>query len=428
MRAALPIRTGALYAAGDVGTSLTSLCLGFFWLYFLIDVAGLPPLEAGLVQGSGYVVSAAVTLAAGAWLDRHPGKRVRTGVIAGAGTGMAISFALVWIVPPLPAWRAPWYLVCSWAFHAQFAFVYLEYLSIARRVTAAGSDRVQLNGWRFTVTMILTLALLAFHASTDGVWPIGTRLRVLGTLVAIVAAVSSVICGIGFRDAPPLPDTDAAASRAPWRDLAASRVLWWSVGANLAVWFVVQTALVLTVFLSAAAGVNHASVLLTLQGSAAAAMILVGLAARRVSADVLLTLAMALCWAGAVLWLPTRAMPTPFLAAAGVGAGIGAATVLTWTRVSDALDRYAAERRDRADARLYAGLVVLRDLVAATIPPVATAAMTHMSGPVVTTGAGAAALLLLNVSIAAIVLIALQMPAARPAGGAGTAAAPTRPA
>ncbi len=428
MRPALPLRTGALYAAGDVGTSLTSLCLGFFWLYFLIEVAGLPPLEAGLVQGSGFVLSALVTLTAGAWLDRHRRRHLRAGLIAGAGTGLAICFALLWVVPQAARWRALWYVLFSWAFHAQFAFVYLEYLSIAGRVAAPGPVRVQLNSWRFAVTMILALALLAFHASTDGVWPIGTRLRVLGTIVAIAAAVSSLICGIGFRGAAPWRDADPAPAPVSWRALAGSRLLWWAVGANLAVWFVVQTALVLTVFLSAAAGVNHASVLLVLQGSAGAATIVVGFAAHRASDNAGLRLAIALCWIGSVLWLLGTRIPTPFVAAVFIGAGVGGATVLTWTRVPDALDRYAAEHGARVDARLYAGLTVLRDLVAAIVPPLATAALAGTPAGGMPSGPGAAVLLVVNVSIAAAVLTAMRTPAARPAASGGTAGAPTSPA
>jgi hypothetical protein len=47
-----------LYAAGDIGTA----CLAFYWLYFLIEVAGLPILEAGLIHASGYAVSAGANL------------------------------------------------------------------------------------------------------------------------------------------------------------------------------------------------------------------------------------------------------------------------------------------------------------------------------------------------------------------------------
>jgi Na+/melibiose symporter-like transporter len=93
-----------LYAAGDVGPSLTSLCIAF---YFLIEVAGIPVVEAGAIHASGYVVSAFANIWAGHYLDRQQQSAARRAVfVAGLGVTMSLCFVLLWLVAFSGAGRA----------------------------------------------------------------------------------------------------------------------------------------------------------------------------------------------------------------------------------------------------------------------------------------------------------------------------------
>jgi GPH family glycoside/pentoside/hexuronide:cation symporter len=48
----LPVWRKLGYAVGELGDSLAFNTISFYLLYYLINVAGLPPLEAGLLAAS----------------------------------------------------------------------------------------------------------------------------------------------------------------------------------------------------------------------------------------------------------------------------------------------------------------------------------------------------------------------------------------
>lgn len=426
MRHVVPLRTALSYAAGDIAPSLTSLCLSLFWLYFLIQVAGITPLHAGVIHGSGFVFSAAANLWAGQWLDRHVrSPRASLRLIAGSGVAQAVTFTFLWTVPPVRAWREAWYLAWSWLYHVLFAFAYLPYISLTAFITPRERARVDLNSWRLGSTMLLSVLLLVAYSASDGVWPIDRRLLMLGIAVSILVITGSVTCSLGLRNA--VNDTAIDAGRTlsgpPRRiPIIRSRVLWWAIAGNLAVWFIVQSVLVLTIFLCAAAGVDDAMVMLVLQLSVIAAALLVTLAVRRWRPETLLRGSAVLWCVGSLLWLDLR---TPVAAAMCLGFGLGAATVLTWARMPDALDRHAAAAGARVDARAYAALTVLRDLVSAVVPVLAAFALGR--NPVGSVASGnASAMLLVGVAVVnASVLIAVRLPASIRAGGDDRAAAPS---
>lgn len=403
----LSLRRGLLYAAGDIGPSITSLCLAFYWLYFLIEVAAIPTLRAGLIHASGYVFSAFASLWAGDRLDRrfHDAEG-RCRLIAGLGFALALSFFLLWTVPEIGAWKTLWYLALSWLFHLLFALVYLAYLSLTPALAASDKERVDLNSYRFGGTMLLTLTVLGLHSATEGIWSMPQRLLALGGAVALLAALGSMLCGVGLKKS--LGATPLHASTAPvsWGAVIRSRVLWSAVGGNLAVWFMVQTVMVLTIFLCKAAKVSDARILLLMQFCIILSAVVTSVASRRWSPDRVIAAAAVLWCVGAVCWWNGAA---PLLAAMLLGLGLGAATVISWAKVPDALDRFAESASARADARAYAGLTVLRDLVSAVVPLLATLAMDGLPVGSPQAGKMAAGLLVLTAVCAALALPMLQL-------------------
>src|SRR5579883_1220022 len=246
------LRLGLLYAAGDAGASLTTRCLAFYWMYFLVEVARLPVLWAGVIHGSGYVFSAGATLWTAEFLDRRVhAVAARCGLIVVAGIGLAATFALLW-VPLSGIWRPFWFLLLSWLFHLTFALSYLPYLSLTPLLASTEKGRVQLNSYRFGGSMLLALIVLGLQVSTEHILPTAQRLLLLGVAVALLVAVGAAVCGVGLRRALGGMQVAVPSERAtPWGVLCRARILWWAIGGNLAVWFMTQTVLVLTAFLCA---------------------------------------------------------------------------------------------------------------------------------------------------------------------------------
>jgi GPH family glycoside/pentoside/hexuronide:cation symporter len=391
-------RLGLFYAAGDAGFSLTSLCLGFYWLYFLIEIARVPVLWAGVIHGSGYLFSAGATFWAADVLDRRVRSvAARCRLIVVAGICLAASFALIWL-PLSGTWRAFWFLLVSWVFHLAFALAYLPYLALTRLLASTEKARVQLNSYRFGGSMLLALLVLGLHVSTENILSTPQRLLLLGGTVALIVAAGSSICGIGLRRSLGTTPADVPSEQAtPWIILCRARMVWWAVGGNLAVWFMVQTAMVLTAFLSAAAGLSNARISLLMQIFLIVAIIFTGFASARWGASRMMAAAGVLWCLGAVFWWNAIA---PLAAAMLLGFGLGVATVISWARIPEALERFSESMSGRPDARAYAGLTVLRDLTSAAVPVLAAVALNS--------GGGAAALLIVSGLGSAIVLLLLQ--------------------
>jgi GPH family glycoside/pentoside/hexuronide:cation symporter len=358
-------RIGLIYAAGDIGPSLTSMCLAFYWLYFLITVGQIPPATAGAIHASGFVLSAVANLLAGHVLDGHvPEAARRARLIALFGCLTALAFALLWVVPAGGDTLVIWYLLASWAFHLFFSVVYLSYLSFAPLLGGTGNDQVDLSTYRFAGTMVLSLVMLGLYAGSEGWLPVGRRLEVLGGLVAIAGTVGALACGLMLSRLFSKRSIVARGGTMPWAALLGARGLWRGVGINLAVWLMVQTTLVLTAFLCAGARVVDGPILFVLQLSVIAGAVLASIGTRRRPVGLIFGWAL-VCWcAGALLWR----VPMPQPAAILLGLGLGAATVLSWAAVNRSVALLSAHTGQRAEARAFAGLTVLRDMVSAIVP------------------------------------------------------------
>src|SRR5690606_493674 len=143
---------------------------------------------------------------------------------------------------------------------------------------------------------------------------------------------------------------------------------------------------------------------------------------RRLGAEALLALA-ALTWClGALLWWQAAA---PLLAAMLLGLGLGGGTVLSWARLPLALDRFASAAGARVDARTYAGLTVLRDLVSALVPLLPALALQGREVGSTAAGQVAAAILISAALGSALLLLMLQR---LRTADADTARAPKQPA
>jgi GPH family glycoside/pentoside/hexuronide:cation symporter len=363
----LSFTSGILFAAGDIGPSLTSVCLAFYWLYFLIEIAGISKLTAGLIYGSGYFLSAFASIGTGPWLDRNlPDMGSRCRLVAFAGPGMATAFAAVWLTPFSDQGRILWYLGWSWLFHLLFAAVYLAYLSLGTAICQNKEDRVVLNSFRFGGTMLLTLAVLGLHRLSEGIWPNDLRLLALAVMVAIMSAAGAVICATGLKrrlQAQTIYQLEK--EKISFGSLFSSRLFWWAAGGNLAVWLAVQTTLVLTIFLCATAGASDATVLVILQLCIIAASIFCTLAIRRFSQNRLFAAAVIIWNAGAIFWWNSA---SPFSATMLLGFGLGIGTVLSWARIPEALELMASGRQLRIDASFYAALTLMRDFISAIVP------------------------------------------------------------
>jgi Na+/melibiose symporter-like transporter len=105
-------------------------------------------------------------------------------------------------------------------------------------------------------------------------------------------------------------------------------------------------------------------VLLVLQFATIISAAGTSIATRRWAAAPLMAVAAAFWCSGALLWL--FAMPFPAVVLLGIGLGSG--TVLSWAEVARTIAELSLDVSSRVEARAYAALTALRDLVSAIVP------------------------------------------------------------
>ena len=97
----LPLRSKLLFSTGDLSTSIPLAILMFFQLYFLTDVAGLPPALAAWAVGIGRLWDAVNDPLFGLISDRIRSRWGRRRVLLLFGAvPLGVSFTLMWLVPP----------------------------------------------------------------------------------------------------------------------------------------------------------------------------------------------------------------------------------------------------------------------------------------------------------------------------------------
>jgi Na+/melibiose symporter-like transporter len=167
----------------------------------------------------------------------------------------------------------------------------------------------------------------------------------------------------------------------------------------------VQTVMVLTIFLCAAAGISDAQILLLMQVCIIVAVSLTTLATRRWTSPRVMVLAAALWCLGAICWWNSFA---PVAAAILLGFGLGTATVISWAGMPAALERFSESSSGGAAARAYAGLTVLRDLTSSVVPVLTTLTLNGRQLGSIDAGHKAAGLLIVTGLSAALALFLLQ--------------------
>ena len=137
------IRLG--YGIADFGASLSYTAINTWLLFFLVNVAELSPLRAGMAFVTGRVVDAALDPIMGAWLDRARGRVRRTALVGWGAIPLGVSFMLLWAVPPDRFWLA---LAALLAFSVLYTLVQVPYMALTPDLAPDYDARTDLTGWR----------------------------------------------------------------------------------------------------------------------------------------------------------------------------------------------------------------------------------------------------------------------------------------
>ncbi|HET9061659.1 MAG TPA: MFS transporter, partial [Candidatus Binatia bacterium] len=148
----LPVWTKIVYALGDVSSNTVLATLSLvFASYFLVEVAGLRPLYAGLVPLIGRLVDAVTDPLMGRISDHTTWKwgRRRPYLLIGA-VPMGILFAMMWWTPDNlgELGKLAYYTVAYSALMCALTVISVPYLALQPEMALDYDERTSLNAYR----------------------------------------------------------------------------------------------------------------------------------------------------------------------------------------------------------------------------------------------------------------------------------------
>ncbi len=200
-------RTKLVYGFGDTGFSLTSTILGAYFAIFLTDVVGIAPR-----------IAAAAIFVGRSWdyindpLIGHISDRTRTRwgrrrpFLLFGPLPFALAFALLWFRPPWGSELAlaVYYAIAYVVFDAAATFVYMPYFALTPELTSDYDERTALTSYRmffsiFGSLVAFTIPLMIVGSFTPENAP---RVLTMGLIFGIVSALPLLLTFFGTRERP----------------------------------------------------------------------------------------------------------------------------------------------------------------------------------------------------------------------------------
>lgn len=160
----LSFATKFFYGAGDIFGGGALMLIGFFYLFFMTEVAGLKPGLAGLVLLIGKAWDAISDPLMGWISDRTRSRFGRRRVYFLAGiVPILVSFALLWLVPPFSSQAGIFlfFLCANILFNSVITMVMIPYNALIPELTGDYKERGSLTGFRMVFSNIASLAAAA---------------------------------------------------------------------------------------------------------------------------------------------------------------------------------------------------------------------------------------------------------------------------
>lgn len=162
------------YGLGDMGNNIAYGAVGFYFVFFLTDVAGISPLWAGYVFMIVRIWNAICDLIMGVLSD---GTKTRFGrrrpfLLVGA-IPLAISFALLWIVPLKETVQlVVYYIIIGILFNTLYSFVSIPYNALLPELSQDYDERTSISGYKMALSFVGSLlSAMGVTLIVDTIYP-----------------------------------------------------------------------------------------------------------------------------------------------------------------------------------------------------------------------------------------------------------------
>jgi glycoside/pentoside/hexuronide:cation symporter, GPH family len=384
----LPFITKFIFGLGDWGATTTSTIFGFFFSFFLTDVARLDPLFAAPVLLIGGIWDAINDPLIGVLADRiHTRWGRRRPLIFASAIPLSLSFIMLWWVPPWDSnlARAAYYALAYILFDTFFTLVTVPYTSLTPELTEDYDERTRLNGYRMSVSMaggLIAAVSVPFFTSLFPERKTGylVMAAVFGSLACIPYFLIFAVIKERFSNVTQSQLNIFTGFLYTWRN----RAFRYAAGIYLTAWVTVSLASALfqyyvTYVMKMPERLDIILGLLQL-GALICIPVMVWMANRLGKQKAYL---IGVSWWVIVMiilaFLPSHAQIIVFVLALSVGLGVAAAHVVPWSIIPDVIDADEITTHQRREGTYYGFMVFLQKCGVAFVLAF-TQWMLHLSG------------------------------------------------
>ena len=187
-------KTKILYGFGDLGFSLTTTIIGAYFLFFLTDVVGIQPAVAGIAILVGRTWDYLNDPLIGHLSDRTRSRwgRRRPFLLFGA-IPFALAFMLMWYRPAYESQAAlvVYYSLAYVLFDAAATFVYMPYFALTPELTDDYDERTSLTSYRMFFSIFGSLLAFTVPMMIVGTFSPSSAARVM-TMAVIFGTASAL--------------------------------------------------------------------------------------------------------------------------------------------------------------------------------------------------------------------------------------------
>jgi GPH family glycoside/pentoside/hexuronide:cation symporter len=373
----LPWHTKLVYGSGDLGFSLTTTIIGAYFAIFLTDAVGVTPAIAAAAIFIGRTWDYFNDPFIGYLSDRTRTRwgRRRPFLLFGA-LPFGVVFAMMWWRPPLahPVALAVYYAVAYLLFDTGATFVYMPYFALTPELTPDYDERTSLTTFRMFFSIVGSLAAFTVPLLIIGTFrpENASRVWLMGGIFGFASALPLLGVFLGTREKREYSTQEQPKVLASLKAAVKNRPFLLSLLIYLFTWMtmdLMQTILLYFVKYAMGRERESDSLLGTIFIVAIASLPLWNLASRRLNKRWAYVAGVAF-WAAMQMVIInfTRATPTAlvYTVCALAGIGVGAAHVLPWSILPDAVEYDEWKTGTRHEGTFYS-LVTLAQKVASSV-------------------------------------------------------------
>ena len=366
-----------IYGIGDIGFSLTGTIIGAYFAIFLTDVVGINPAIAAAAIFIGRTWDYVNDPIFGHLSDRTRTRwgRRRPFLLFGA-LPYAIAFALMWWHPPLQTDKslAIYYAIIYVFYDAAATFVYMPYYALTPELTSDYDERTSLTSTRMFFSILGGLIAFTVPMMIIGVLSPGNTQRVLlmGITFAIVSAIPLLIVFFNTRERPEFIQQEQPSLRQSFRAAWGNKPFIFGMFIFLFTWVsfdILTTILLFFIKYALRQEANSDLIMGIIFITAICALPVWNYASRRLNKRLAYIIGIAF-WAVVQLVLVTIQPSSSFglilFLCVLAGIGVGAAHILPWSIIPDAIEYGEMKTGERHEGMFYS-LITLSQKVASSI-------------------------------------------------------------